>query len=104
MRRKPKRGTKPALRMAARRSKIRLASAQMALTSRIFVTPMDTSSSGLLGRLPDVIALAAAPHPGPLPASGEGEGPAQREGEGQGHGFTGLSERVGRGRALTDRV
>src|ERR1700719_842302 len=51
MRRKPKRGTKPALRMAARRSRIRLASAQMALISLIFVTPMATSSSGLPGKL-----------------------------------------------------
>src|SRR5690349_18736072 len=55
MRRKPKRGTKPALRMAARRSRIRLASAQMALISLIFVTPMATSSSGLPGKLPDLI-------------------------------------------------
>src|SRR5215472_618832 len=75
MRRKPKRGTKPALRMAARRSRIRPASAQMALISLIFVTPMATSSSGLPGKLPDLIALATAPHPGPLPASGEREGP-----------------------------
>src|SRR6266446_299326 len=56
MRRRPKRGTKPASRMAARRSRIRLACAQMALISLIFVTPMVTSSSGLLGKLPDFIA------------------------------------------------
>src|SRR5437773_249990 len=56
MRRKPKRGTKPALRMAARRSRIRLACVQMALISLIFVTPTATSSSGLLGKLPDFIA------------------------------------------------
>src|ERR1700746_152180 len=56
MRRKPKRGTKPALRMAARQSRIRLASAQMELISLIFVTPMATRSSGLLGKLPDLIA------------------------------------------------
>src|ERR1700730_18438860 len=56
MRRKPKRGTRPALRMAARRSRIRLASAQMALISLIFVTPMATRSSGLPGRLPDLFA------------------------------------------------
>src|SRR2546423_5581651 len=55
MRRKPKRGTKPALRMAARRSRIRLESAQMALISLIFGTPMATSSSGLPGKLPDLI-------------------------------------------------
>src|SRR5438270_11920153 len=55
MRRKPKRGTKPALPMAARRSRIRLASAQMALISLIFVTPMATSSSGLPGKLSDLI-------------------------------------------------
>src|ERR1700751_569929 len=58
MRRKPKRGTKPALRMGEHRSRIRLASAQMALISLIFVTPMATSSSGLLGRLPDLIAAS----------------------------------------------
>src|SRR6516165_8540592 len=116
MRRKPKRGTKPVLRMAARRSRIRLASAQMALISLIFVTPMATRLSGLLVRLPDPIPLAAAPHPLPLPASGEREGPAPgsarsaargqapREGEGQGTASPDLSERVGRSRALTDRV
>ena len=41
--------------MAARRSRIRLASAQMALISLIFVTPMATSSSGLLGKALDLI-------------------------------------------------
>src|SRR6266851_9745407 len=41
--------------MAERQSRIRLACAQMALISLIFVTPMATSSSGLLGRLPDFI-------------------------------------------------
>ena len=46
----------PALRMAERQSRIRLACAQMALISLIFVTPMATSSSGLLGKLPDFIA------------------------------------------------
>src|SRR5437660_2846674 len=56
MRRKPKRGTKPALRMAALRSRIRLASAQTALISLIFVTPMATSSSRLPGKAPDPIA------------------------------------------------
>jgi hypothetical protein len=43
------------LRMAERQSRIRLACAQMALISLIFVTPMATSSSGLLGKLPDFI-------------------------------------------------
>src|SRR5690348_8564268 len=95
MRRKPKRGTKPALRMAARRSRIRLASAQMALISLIFVTPMATRSSRLPGKLPDLIALATAPHPGPLPASGEREGPAQREGEGQGRASPDYCEESG---------
>src|SRR5271166_5115926 len=56
MRRRPKPGTRPASRMAARQSRIRLACAQMALISLIFVTPMATSSSGLLGKLPDFIA------------------------------------------------
>src|SRR5712692_2043351 len=42
--------------MAASQSRIRLACAQMALISLIFVTPMATSSSGLLGKLPDFIA------------------------------------------------
>src|SRR5260370_32613930 len=41
--------------MAERQSRIRLACAQMALISLIFVTPMATSSLGLLGRLPDFI-------------------------------------------------
>src|SRR5271169_6107020 len=41
----------PALRMVERQSRIRLACAQMALISLIFVTPMATSSSGLLGKL-----------------------------------------------------
>src|SRR5271169_42792 len=50
-----KRGTRPALRMAVRQSRIRLACAQMALISLIFVTPMATRSSGLLGKLPDLI-------------------------------------------------
>ena len=68
----------------------------MALISHIFVTPMATSSSGLLGKLPNLIALATAPHLGPLPASGEREGPAQREGEGQGYGFIGF---IGKSRA-----
>src|SRR5215831_4473384 len=104
MRRKPKRGTKPALRMAARQSRIRPASGRMALISLIFVTPMATSSSGLPGKLPDLIALATAPHPGPLPASREREGPVQREGEGQGTASPDLSEGVRRCRALTDGV
>src|SRR5580700_7744624 len=39
--------------MAARQSRIRLACAQMPLISLIFVIPMATSSSGLLGKLPD---------------------------------------------------
>src|SRR5271167_1888676 len=51
-----KRGTPPALRMAERQSRIRLACAQMALISLIFETPMATSLSGLLGKLPDFIA------------------------------------------------
>src|SRR4029077_12884495 len=42
--------------MAERQSRIRLACAQMALISLISVTPMATSSSGLLGKLPDFIA------------------------------------------------
>ena len=46
----PRRGTRPALRMAGRRSRIRLACARMALFLRIFVTPMVTSSSRLLGK------------------------------------------------------
>src|ERR1700737_5624037 len=56
MRRRPKRGTKPALRMGERQSRIPPAFAPMALISLIFVTPMATSSSGLLGKLPDFIA------------------------------------------------
>ena len=42
--------------MAERQSRIRLAWVQMALISLIFVTPMTTSSSGLLGKLLDLIA------------------------------------------------
>src|SRR5271169_5109967 len=42
--------------MVEPQSRIRLACAQMALISLIFVTPMATSSSGLLGKLPDFIA------------------------------------------------
>ena len=42
--------------MAERQSRIRLACAQMALISLIFVTLMATSSSGLLGKLPDFLA------------------------------------------------
>src|ERR1700730_11963498 len=56
MRRRPKRGTKPASRTAARRSRTRRASVRMALISLICVTPMATSSSGLLGKLPDFLA------------------------------------------------
>src|SRR5712691_11433843 len=41
--------------MAERQSRIRLACAQMALISLIFVTPMATSSSGLPGKQPDFI-------------------------------------------------
>src|ERR1700757_4981988 len=70
MRRKPKRGTKPALRMGAHRSRIRLASAQMALISLIFVTPMATSSSGLLGKLPNLIAPQKIEKDRPCPSVG----------------------------------
>src|SRR6202011_4306739 len=56
MRHRPKRGTKPASRTAARRSRTRRASVRMALISLICVTPMATSSSGLLGKLPDFLA------------------------------------------------
>src|ERR1700730_12555294 len=55
MRRRPKRGTRPALRMAEHQSRIRPACAQMAPISLIFVTPMATSSSGVLGKLPDFL-------------------------------------------------
>ena len=44
--------------VAARRSKIRPACALTALISLIFVTPMAISSSGLLGKLPDLIRTA----------------------------------------------
>src|SRR6516225_5065710 len=104
MRRKPKRGTRPASRMAVRRSRIRPESAQMALILPIFVTPMATSLSGLPGKLPDLIAQATAPHPSPLLDRGEREGPAQREGEGQGAASPDLSEGIRRCRALTVRV
>src|SRR6516225_4412793 len=96
MRRKPKRGTRPASRMAVRRSRIRPESAQMALILPIFVTPMATSLSGLPGKLPDLIAQATAPHPSPLLARGEGEG--------QGAASPDLSEGIRRCRALTVRV
>src|SRR5271167_2469998 len=68
-----KRGTPPALRMAARQSRIRLACAQMALISLIFVTPMATSSSGLLGKLPDVIAEQKTEEGRPFRAALAGE-------------------------------
>src|ERR1700740_3346496 len=70
MRREPKGGTKPALRMGAHRSRIRLASAQMALISLIFVTPMATSSSGLLGKLPNLVALQKIEKDRPCPSVG----------------------------------
>src|ERR1700746_827906 len=53
MRRRPKLGTKPASRMAALQSRIRLVSVRTALISPIFVIPTAINSLGLLVRQAD---------------------------------------------------
>ena len=55
IRNRPRRGTKPASRMAARRSRTRPACVLRGRISLIFVIPMETSWSRLPVRLPDYL-------------------------------------------------
>src|ERR1700730_16201053 len=84
MRRRPRRGTKLVSQMAAPQSRTRLACAQTAHISPIFVIPTATNSSGLLDRLPDLelrrtafrrAVLAQTPKPPSYPRSPAGIDP-----------------------------